>query len=126
MGLRSSLVVSGITDNIGPAPDFDILDVDITDPANDLDNYLSGVDAMLQKIITGASTLGAAKTRIDMQTDFAQTLMDSIDKGIGRLVDVDMDEASTRLKALQTQEQLAVQALQIANSNAGNILQLFR
>lgn len=126
MGLRSSLVVSGITDNIGAAPDFDILDVDITDPANDLDNYLSGVDAMLQKIITGASTLGAAKTRIDMQTDFAQTLMDSIGKGIGRLVDVDMDEASTRLKALQTQEQLAVQTLQIANSNAGNILQLFR
>ncbi|MNL59637.1 Flagellin [compost metagenome] len=61
-----------------------------------------------------------------MQQDFAQTLMDGIDKGIGRLVDADMNEASTRLKALQTQEQLAIQSLQIANSNAGNILQLFR
>ncbi|MFP3701419.1 flagellin, partial [Burkholderia sp. SIMBA_013] len=85
-------------------------DVDITDPANSLDNYLSGVDAMLQKVISGASMLGAVKTRIDMQQDFAQTLMDTIDKGIGRLVDADMNEASTRLKALQTQEQLAIQS----------------
>lgn len=37
-----------------------------------------------------------------------------------------MNETSTRLKALQTQEQLGIQALQIANSNAQNILQLFR
>ncbi|NSX87679.1 flagellin [Agrobacterium tumefaciens] len=125
-GYRSSLVISNITDNIGPAPDFDILDVDITDPANDLDNYLSGVDAMLQKVISGASMLGAVKTRIDMQESFTWTLMDSIDKGIGRLIDDDMNEASTRLKALQTQEQLAIQSLQIANGNAENILQLFR
>ncbi|WP_454686326.1 flagellin N-terminal helical domain-containing protein [Agrobacterium leguminum] len=126
MGLRSSLAVSGITDNLGPAPDFDILDVDITDPVTDLDNYLTGVDAMLQKVISGASALGAVKTRIDMQTIFTQTLMDSIDKGIGRLIDADMNEASTRLKALQTQEQLAIQSLQIANGNAENFLQLFR
>lgn len=53
-------------------------------------------------------------------------LRDTIDKGIGRLVDADMNEASTRLKALQTQEQLGIQALQIANSNSENILSLFR
>jgi flagellin len=41
-------------------------------------------------------------------------------------VDADMNEASTRLKALQTQEQLGVQALSIANSNSETILQLFR
>ncbi len=125
-GRRAFMQIGNIIDNIGPAPDFDILDVDITDPANDLDNYLFGVDAMLQKVISGASTLGAVKTRIDMQQDFAQTLIDSIEKGIGRLVDANMDEASTRLKALQTQEQLAIQSLQIANSNTENILQLFR
>ncbi|WP_107341395.1 flagellin [Agrobacterium pusense] len=125
-GRRAFVQIGNVTDNIGPAPDFDILDVDITDPANDLDNYLTGVDAMLQKVIAGASTLGAVKTRIDMQQDFAQTLMDSIDKGIGRLVDANMNEASTRLKALQTQEQLAIQSLQIANSNAESILQLFQ
>jgi flagellin len=118
--------IGNVVDNIGPAPDFDIVDVDITDSASSLDNYLSGVDAMLQKVISGGATLGAVKTRINMQTNFAKTLMDSIDKGIGRLVDADMNEASTRVKALQTQEQLAIQSLQIANSNAENILQLFR
>ncbi|WP_425901816.1 flagellin [Agrobacterium radiobacter] len=118
--------IGNVVDNIGPAPDFDIVDVDITDLANSLDNYLSGVDAMLQKVISGAATLGAVKTRIDMQESFAQTLMDSISKGIGRLVDTDMDEASTRLKALQTQQQLATQSLQIANSNAENVMMLFR
>lgn len=125
-GRRAFIQIGDVTDNIGPAPDFDIVDVDITDPANDLDNYLSGVDAMLQKVISGAATLGAVKTRIDMQQDFAQTLMDTIDKGVGRLVDANMDEASTRLKALKTQQQLAIQSLQIANGNAENILQLFR
>lgn len=125
-GRRAFIQIGNVIDNIGPAPDFDILDVDITDPANSLDNYLSGVDAMLQKVISGSATLGAVKTRLNMQTDFTKTLIDSIDKGIGRLIDADMNEASTRLKALQTQEQLAIQSLQIANSNAGNILQLFR
>ncbi|MFN7092142.1 MAG: flagellin, partial [Allorhizobium sp.] len=48
------------------------------------------------------------------------------DRGIGRLVDADMDEASTRLKALQTQEQLAIQALSIANSQSETFLSLFR
>ncbi|MNV87710.1 Flagellin [compost metagenome] len=81
---------------------------------------------MLQKVISGAATLGSVKTRIDMQTDFAQKLMDTIDKGIGRLVDADMNEASTRFRALQTQQQLSIQSLQIANSNTENILQLFR
>ncbi|WP_435269660.1 flagellin [Shinella sp. BE166] len=81
---------------------------------------------MLEKVISGASSLGAVKTRIDMQSEFAHVLMASIDKGIGRLVDADMNEASTRLKALQTQQQLAIQSLQIANSSAENIMQLFR
>ena len=49
-----------------------------------------------------------------------------IDKGVSKLVDADMNEESTKLKALQTQQQLGIQALSIANSNAQNILSLFR
>ena len=37
-----------------------------------------------------------------------------------------MEEESTKLKALQTQQQLAVQSLSIANSSTQNILVLFR
>jgi flagellin len=72
-----------------------------------------------------ASNLGAIAKRIDMQEDFVANLMDSIDSGIGRLVDADMSEESTRLKALQTQQQLGIQSLSIANTNSQNILSLF-
>ncbi|MCB1419317.1 MAG: flagellin, partial [Notoacmeibacter sp.] len=70
--------------------------------------------------------LGATKSRISMQTDFVNTLLDAVERGIGTLVDADMTEESTRLQALQTQQQLGIQALSIANSSAQNILQLFQ
>ena len=84
------------------------------------------VDSMLSQMTDAASNLGAVNKRISMQEDFVANLKDSIDGGIGRLVDADMNEESTRLKALQTQQQLGVQSLSIANSNSQNILSLFR
>jgi len=92
----------------------------------DLEGMISAVDAMLTDMTDAASTLGATNKRITMQDDFASKLMDVIEKGVGRLVDADMNEESTRLKALQTQQQLGIQALSIANSNSQNILSLFR
>ena len=91
-----------------------------------LDGMISAVDKMLIDLTDAAATIGATNTRISMQDDFVADLMDVIDKGIGRLVDADMNEESTRLKALQTQQQLGIQALSIANSNADSVLQLFR
>ncbi|WP_149738400.1 flagellin [Rhizobium sp. RU20A] len=91
-----------------------------------LDGMISAVDAMLSQLTDAASTLGAITTRIDMQDNFVANLMDVIDKGIGRLVDADMNEESTRLKALQTQQQLGIQSLSIANTNSENILKLFQ
>jgi len=84
------------------------------------------VDSILLEMTDAASNLGAVNSRVSMQEDFVSNLMDSIDSGIGRLVDADMNEESTRLKALQTQQQLGIQALSIANSSSENVLQLFR
>ncbi|WP_272949673.1 flagellin, partial [Sinorhizobium fredii] len=83
-------------------------------------------EAGLQSLTSAASELGSISMRIGLQEEFVAALTDSIDSGIGRLVDADMNEESTRLKALQTQQQLAVQSLSIANTNSENILQLFR
>lgn len=91
-----------------------------------LNMLLSVVDSRFEKMTSAASALGSLQSRIKLQDDFVSSLMDVIDKGIGRLVDADMNEESTRLKALQTQQQLGIQALSIANSNAENILQLFK
>ncbi len=87
---------------------------------------LSFVDTQLEGLISSTAKLGSIAMRISMQEDFVSKLTDSIDSGIGRLVDADMNEESTRLKALQTQQQLAIQSLSIANTNSENILSLFR
>jgi flagellin len=92
----------------------------------EIDGMISVTDFILKDLTNAASTLGAITKRIEMQESFVASLGDVIDKGIGRLVDADMNEESTRLKALQTQQQLGIQSLSIANSSAENILQLFR
>jgi len=84
------------------------------------------VDAALKDMTTAATKLGAAKSSIDLQKTFTQSLMDSIDRGVGQLVDADMNKESTRLQALQVQQQLGVQALSIANGSSQSILSLFR
>ncbi|MGX8012234.1 flagellin N-terminal helical domain-containing protein [Mesorhizobium sp. ORM8.1] len=84
------------------------------------------VDAALKGMTTAATKLGAAKSSIDLQKTFTSSLMDSIDRGVGQLVDADMNKESTRLQALQVQQQLGVQALSIANGSSQSILSLFR
>ncbi len=92
----------------------------------DLADMISNVDTAFQSMTTSASNLGASKSRIDMQNDFVSNLMDAVNRGIGQLVDANMSEESTKLQALQVQQQLGVQALSIANSNAQTILSLFK
>ena len=107
--------------------DLDIADFDDTDESlQDIEALISGVDAAIEKMTDAASTLGAVKTRIDIQKDFANSLMAAIDKGVGQLVDADMNEESTRLQALQVRQQLGIQALGIANQSAQMILRLFQ
>ena len=101
----------------------------LTDSAADqttLDGYIAQVTAAINSVASAAADLGAVKNRISTNTDFVKTLMDSVDRGVGQLVDADMNAESTRLQALQTQQQLGVQALSIANQNSQSILSLFR
>ena len=91
-----------------------------------IDLLISHVDTQLEAITSATAALGSISMRIGMQEDFISKLTDSIDSGIGRLVDADMNEESTRLSALQTQQQLGIQALSIANTSSENILSLFR
>ena len=91
-----------------------------------LADMVSKVDATVESLTTAASDLGSSKQRINMQSEFVGDLMNAIDRGIGKLVDADMTEESTRLQALQVQQQLGVQSLSIANGNAQTILSLFR
>lgn len=90
-----------------------------------LDTMIADADATLANLQTYASNLGATQTRVGMQQTFLSSLSDALTNGISALVDADMNEASTRLQALQTQQQLGVQSLSIANQNSQMILKLF-
>jgi flagellin len=113
-------------------PAYSILDLDIsavTDDPTELEglvDVIETVDTAIQSMTDAATGLGAIKSRVDFQKDFAKNLMDAIDTGIGQLVDADMNEESTRLQALQVRQQLGIQALSMANQSAQSILSLFR
>jgi flagellin len=101
----------------------------LTDSAADqttLDGLIAQVTGTINTVSQSAADLGAIKNRISNNTDFVKSLMDSVTRGIGQLVDADMNAESTRLQALQVQQQLGVQALSIANQNSQSILSLFK
>ncbi|WP_058600913.1 flagellin [Aureimonas ureilytica] len=88
--------------------------------------YISVINTAINKVTSAAAGLGSVASRIDMQKSFVNTLMDTIDKGVGNLIDADMTEESTKLQALQVKQQLGTQALSIANQSAQGVLSLFR
>ncbi|WP_327205942.1 flagellin [Rhizobium beringeri] len=118
----SSGILGTLSGTIGSIYSMDISTFGSAEISMALTSIEAGLDAMTK----AASQLGSISTRIDLQENFVSALSDSIDSGVGRLVDADMEEESSKLTALQTQQQLAIQSLSIANSSAQNILTLFR
>jgi flagellin len=118
--------------NAPGATDFRVSDLTIsalTNSAADLttlEQHISRVDSALSEMTTAAGSLGAAKKSISMQKEFVTDLMDAVSRGVGQLVDANMNSESTKLQALQVQQQLGIQALSIANSSSQTILSLFR
>ncbi len=108
---------SGTLDTITVAK-YDLEAADFTD--------LATAETTLKAMRDAAADLGASKIRVDSQLSFTSKLMDAVDRGVGALVDADMNAESARLSALQTQQQLGIQALSIANSSSQSILSLFR
>jgi len=104
---------------------LDLSDIDVSDATN-AEASITAIEAHIQTAVDGAASLGASAKRIADQSEFVSKVMDAMKSGIGALVDADMEEASARLKALQTQQQLGVQALSIANQAPQTILSLFR
>jgi flagellin len=80
----------------------------------------------MKKATTAATQLGLSEKTIDEQQKFLTKLTDNIDTGVGSMIDANMEEEAARLQALQTQQQLATQALSIANQAPSSIMSLFR
>ncbi|RRN63000.1 flagellin [Caulobacter sp. 602-1] len=89
----------------------------------------SMIDVMskaLQTATNKLSSLGTSSTGLDTHLTFVGKLQDSLDAGVGNLVDADLAKESAKLQSLQTKQQLGVQALSIANQSPQTILSLFK
>ena len=94
--------------------------------ATEAATMVTNVDDSMKNLNTVLSTLGSASRQIDAQLSFSSKLSDSIETGIGNLVDADLAKESARLQALQVKQQLGLQALSIANQAPQSIMSLFR
>jgi len=141
-GTEASLGVLASLDRVGPTgvPSATEITIDALDFTTDLDlssmqtisdsteaaTALGEIEGFLAVAITGAAALGSDSARLKDQGEFVSKLTDSMKMGVSSMTDTDMEEASARLKALQTQQQLAVQSLSIANAAPETLMQLFR
>ncbi|NLR96495.1 flagellin C [Rhizobium sp. P38BS-XIX] len=89
-------------------------------------DMVNTVTGMLQQLNTIGSAFGSLESRINLQTEFAKNLSDSLTSGVGKLVDADMEQQSSKVLALQTQQQLGLQSLSIANASYNTVTQLFQ
>jgi flagellin len=87
---------------------------------------ISIVNASIQNVNASLAKLASGEKKFNIQNDFVSKLVDTLNMGIGNLVDADMAVESAKLQSLQVKQQLGVQALSIANSQPQIILSLFR
>jgi flagellin len=87
---------------------------------------IATIATSIANVSTALSKLGTGSKSIAAHLDFTSKLQDSIDAGIGNLVDADLAKESARLQSLQTKQQLGIQALAIANQGSSQLLGLFR
>ena len=87
---------------------------------------VTALDTAIQNVSAALSRLGTGSKALDTHLTFVSKLQDTIDSGVGNLVDADLAKESARLQSLQTKQQLGVQALSIANQSSGTLLSLFR
>ena len=112
MSLSGSIVTLATTESIATS-------TTATAALAKVDASIANVSASLARLGTGAKSLGTHST-------FVGKLQDTLEAGVGNLVDADLAKESARLQSLQTKQQLGVQALSIANSSTSILLGLFR
>jgi flagellin len=87
---------------------------------------LTAVNTAIDDTSAKLARLGSGAKKLETHMSFVGKLQDSLEAGVGNLVDADLAKESARLQSLQTKQQLGVQALSIANSSSSILLGLFR
>ena len=94
--------------------------------ATTANSLLTLVNTSITNVTAAIAKLGTNSNALATHVKFVQSLQDQLNNGVSNLVDADVAKESATLQALQTRQQLGVQALQIANASKGALLSLFR
>ncbi len=139
-----NLISAGSTGNIRALADtrasssIDVDHIDLSTTGTAISSTLTGLmggvatadidalDAAIQKVSSALSKFGVGAKSLDRHLEMISKRQDTIDAGIGNLVDADLAKESARLKSLEVKQQLAIQALRIANQTPSLLLSLFR
>ncbi len=112
MALGESIVTVGLSQDIATM--------------SDANTALSAVTESIDNVSAALARLGTTSKALGTHATFVSKLMDTLEAGVGNLVDADLAKESAKLTALQTKQQLGVQALGIANQTPQILLSLFR
>lgn len=115
---QQTLALGGANITLGAASTFTT--------ATEAQSILATVETSLTNVNKVLTTFGSASRTLDTQKNFVTKLSDTIQTGIGNLVDADLARESARLQSLQVKQQLGLQALSIANQAPSSVLGLFR
>ncbi len=86
----------------------------------------AAVDTALKAFTAVLGDFGTKSKSLERSLTFTGKIQDALEVGVGNLVDADLAKESAKLTALQTKQQLGVQALSIANQSSSVLLGLFR
>jgi flagellin len=100
-----------------------VLDANLSGVVQDL---VTKLDANLQTLRSVAQNLGTNVALLNTRLDFTKNYVDLLQSGSGKLTLADLNEEGANLLALQTRQQLGIQALSFAGQNEKSILSLFR
>ena len=94
--------------------------------ATSANTLLTTIDSSINNVSAALAKLGTSSKSVSAHMAFIGKLQDSLEAGIGNLVDADMAKESAKLQALQTKQQLGIQSLSIANQAPQIALSLFK
>lgn len=103
-----------------------ITTTDVISTVTNATAVLSRVDASIANVSASLARLGTSSKALGTHATFVSKLSDTLEAGVGNLVDADLAKESARLQALQTKQQLGVQALSIANTAPQILMRLFQ
>lgn len=119
------VTVTGVNFNLG-AGGLVVNSTDTFATAAAAATVAGNVDTAIANVSSKLTALGTGSKALDTQLTFTRKLSDALETGIGNLVDADLAKESAKLQALQTKQQLGIQALSIANQSSATLLSLFR